>query len=304
MQQLLVQLKAVAETTRLRLLAICARAELSVSEITEILGQSQPRVSRHLKLLCDAGLLDRYREQHWVLYRVAARGEGARAARQLLAMLPENCPELADDRERIRAVLSDRDQLVTRIIATGPKQLEAVAEIGAHGEAVDRAILDILGEFEPGDLLDIGTGSGRMLALLADKASHAVGIDISRDMLLVARSNLRAAGVKDVSVRQGDMYRLRYAPQSFDTVTMDLVLSHAEQPGRVVAEATRVLKPGGVLLVVDFFDEDAGLASGQPDAWLQDAGFETLARSAIRVGKHELGLWLARAGAGHNIEAA
>lgn len=156
----------------------------------------------------------------------------------------------------------------------------------------------------PGDLLDIGTGSGRMLALLAGKASHAVGIDISRDMLLVARSNLRAAGVKHASVRQGDMYRLRYAPGSFDMVTMDLVLSHAEQPARVVAEATRVLKPGGVLLVVDFFDEEAGLMPGQPEKWLREAGLEALSRSAIRVGKHELGFWLARAGAGHNIEAA
>lgn len=304
MQQFLSQLKAVAEPTRLRLLAVCARGELSVSEITRVVGQSQPRVSRHLKLLCDAGLLDRFREQHWVLYRIADKGPGARVARQLIAMLPEDSPELRNDRERIAQVLRERERLVSRIMASGPRQLEAVAEIATHRERLDQAVLEILGERAPGELLDIGTGSGRMLALLADKATHAVGIDISRDMLLVARNNLRAAGVAHVSVRQGDMYQLRFAPGSFDTVTMDLVLSHAEQPAQVISEARRVLRQGGVMLVVDFADADSGLDNKRLTAWFEEAGMNALSAVTVGLGRHELGIWLAETASSKNQEAA
>ncbi len=304
MQDFLAQLKAVAEPTRLRLLAICARGELSVSEITEVVGQSQPRVSRHLKLLCDAGLLDRFREQHWVLYRIAERGRGARVARQLVAMLPKDSDALVNDRQRMDRVLGERARLVSRIMASGPQQLAAVAELEKHRGRLDQAILDILGGRAPGEVLDIGTGSGHMLAMLADRATHAVGIDISRDMLLVARNNLRAAGIGHVSVRQGDMYQLRFAPASFDTVTMDLVLSHAEQPERVILEARRVLRPGGAMLVVDFTDAAAGIAEDQLAGWLEAARMAQHARSDITLGGHKLGIWLAEAETGEEQAAA
>jgi len=304
MQEFLGQLKAVAEPTRMRLLAICARGELSVSEISQVLGQSQPRVSRHLKLLCDAGLLDRFREQHWVLYRIADKGDSAQIARQLLAMIPQDSPELARDRERIAAVLRVRERLVSRIIASGPRQLDAVAEIAAHRERLDRAVMRALGEHAPGELLDIGTGSGCMLALLADHATQAIGIDISRDMLLVARDKLRAAGVGNVSVRQGDMYQLRFAPASFDTVTMDLVLSHAEQPSQVVAEARRVLRVDGVMLIVDFTDEEDGISEKELLTWWREAGMSPLSQATVSLGDHKLGIWLARAIPGEKQEAA
>lgn len=304
MQQILGQLKAVAEPTRLRLLAICALGELSVSEITQVLGQSQPRVSRHLKLLCDAGLLDRFREQHWVLYRIADKGDGARVARQLLTMLPGESPELLRDRERINAILRERARLVSRIIASGPRQLEAVAEIAAHREQLDSAVMRVLGDRAPGELLDIGTGSGCMLSLLADRATQAVGIDISRDMLLVARNNLRAAGVGHVSVRQGDMYQLRFAAASFDTVTMDLVLSHAEQPAQVINEARRVLRDEGVMLIVDFASEATGISEDKLKIWWRDARLAPLSRATINLGSHEIGVWLAQALPDEKQEAA
>lgn len=304
MQIILGQLKAVAEPTRLRLLAICARGELTVSEITRVLGQSQPRVSRHLKLLCDAGLLDRFREQHWVLYRLADRGTGARVARQLIEMLPTDSTEMNNDQARIASVLREREQLVSRIIESGPQQLAAVAEIESHRERLDQAVLEVVGEHDIGELLDIGTGSGRMLALLGERASHAVGIDISRDMLLVARNTLAAAGVAHVSVRQGDMYQLRFADESFATVTMDLVLSHAEQPADVIREARRVLRPGGVMLVVDFTDSGAGIAEEKITDWFGAADLAPQAVKALRLGRHELGIWLARAPATPNEEAA
>lgn len=236
-------LKAAAEPTRLRLLALCARGELTVSELTEVLGQSQPRISRHLKILCTAGLLDRFREQSWVFYRVPVRGPGAKSARDLLRLLPAGDPALALDLERLEQVLARR--------------LAQAGDAGA-GEAlpapagVDARVLALLGGEPLGHLLDIGTGTGRMLRLLGRDAETAVGIDISRPMLMLARSNLHAAGLDHLSVRQGNMYQLRFADESFDTVTIDQVLFQAEQPGDVLRETARVLRPGGRLLLVEF----------------------------------------------------
>ena len=277
MQAFLAALKAVAEPTRLRLLALCARGELTVSELTRILGQSQPRVSRHLKVLLDAGLLDRFREQNWVYYRAPLKNPGAGLARQLLALMPEGDPVLTLDGLRLDQLLSER------VAALEPVSDESI-QPGGSLAVVDRRILGALGDEPVGDLLDIGTGSGRMLRLLADCTETAVGIDISRDMLLLARSNLRSAGMDHLTVRQGNMYQLKFANEAFHTVTVDQVLYQAEDPESVLAEAARVIKPGGRLLLVEFL---TGQAEADPTGpatersiteaaladWLAAAGF-------------------------------
>ncbi len=307
MQDLLAALKAVAEPTRLRLLALCARGELTVSELTGILGQSQPRVSRHLKVLLEAGLLDRFREQNWVYYRVPLKGSGARRARQLLTLLPKGDPVLSLDWLRLDQVLADR---VANLPAAG------TGDAGAHGVAgVDGRILSALDDEPLGDLLDIGTGSGRMLRLLADRTETAVGIDISRDMLLLARSNLRSAGMDHLTVRQGNMYQLKFANASFHTVTVDQVLFQAEQPECVLAEAARVLKPGGRLLLVEFLTGHAG--AGSTDApserpitepalseWLESAGFREEASERIPASPWPLVLAVSRRRRAAGVAAA
>mgnify|MGYP001827385935 FL=1 len=252
-QSLLEGLKAAAEPSRLRLLAICARGEFTVTEIQEIVGQSQPRVSRHLKLLCNAGLLERHREQHWVYYRVPQVGRGAELARTLLSIVPEDDPQIQLDRKRLDAVLDRRAEAARRMVAeTG------VGREIAHLEDEDRVdvlILRTLADEPVGELLDIGTGKGRMLRLVGERAERAVGIDISRAMLMLARSNLHSAGLDHLSVRHGNMYQLRFPDSSFDTVTIDQVLYQAEQPGEVLREAARVLRPGGRLLLLEFVTE-------------------------------------------------
>lgn len=268
--------KAVAEPSRLRLLALCARGELTVTEVTEVVGQSQPRVSRHLKVLCAAGLLDRFREQNWVYYRVPLGGRGAELARGLLRLLPQDDPVLRLDRERLERVLARRAEQLR-----GRKLGDAVPTPAG----VDARIVDLMAGEALGDLLDIGTGTGRMLRLLGIAADTAVGIDISREMLVLARSNLHAAGLDHLSVRQGNMYQLRFADASFDTVTIDQVLYQAEQPAEVLREAARVLRPGGRLLLVEFLTgeapvdavaagkvRDAQLTPGGLARWCEQAG--------------------------------
>jgi SAM-dependent methyltransferase len=265
--------KAVAEPSRLRLLALCARGELTVTEVTEVVGQSQPRVSRHLKVLCAAGLLDRFREQNWVYYRVPLGGPGAKLARGLLSLLPGDDPLLRLDRERLERVLARRAEQVRG------------QEIGAAvptPAGVDARIVDLMAGEALGELLDIGTGTGRMLRLLGVAADTAVGIDISREMLVLARSNLHAAGLDQLSVRQGNMYQLRFADGSFDTVTIDQVLYQADQPIEVLREAARVLRPGGRLLLVEFLTGEAPeldpppgedlLTHARLERWCEEAG--------------------------------
>lgn len=282
MTQVLEAFKAVAEPSRLRLLALCSQGELSVTELTEVLGQSQPRVSRHLKVLCAAGLLDRFREQNWVYYRTPMGGAGARLARGLLRLVPPDDALMKLDRERLERILARRAE---------QSRGRAVGDAVPTPAGVDACIIDLMAAESLGQLLDIGTGTGRMLRLLGVAAESAVGIDISREMLMLARSNLHAAGLDNLSVRQGNMYQLRFADGSFDTVTIDQVLYQAEQPAEVLCEAARVLRPGGRLLLVEFL---TGEGAGQPSApvdspitraqlerWCDQAGLRTEAAAQL-----------------------
>lgn len=275
MDRVLEAFKAVAEPSRLRLLALCARGELTVTELTEVVGQSQPRVSRHLKVLCAAGLLDRFREQNWVYYRVPLGGSGAELARRLVRLLPGDDPILRLDRGRLERVLARRAAQVRD---------RALGDAVPTPASVDARIVDLMAGEALGNLLDIGTGTGRMLRLLGAGADTAVGIDISREMLVLARSNLHDAGLDHLSVRQGNMYQLRFGDASFDTVTIDQVLYQAEQPVEVLREAARVLRPGGRLLLVEFLTGEVTDAGASPGAapltstglakWCEEAGLD------------------------------
>lgn len=305
MNRVLEAFKAVAEPSRLRLLALCARGELTVSEVTEVVGQSQPRVSRHLKVLCAAGLLDRFREQNWVYYRVPLGGPGAELARGLLRLLPGDDLALRLDRERLERVLSRRAERA---------RSQAPGDAVPTPAGVDARIVDLMAGESLGDLLDIGTGTGRMLRLLGVAAETAVGIDISREMLVLARSNLHAAGLNHLSVRQGNMYQLRFAAGSFDTVTIDQVLYQADQPVEVLREAARVLRPGGRLLLVEFLPGEAQdgpappdavpLTSAQLAAWCQDAGLRPEAAESLAARPWPLIVSVVRRPGAHRAAAA
>jgi ArsR family transcriptional regulator len=252
LDSLLAGLRAAADASRLRLLAICTQGEWTVTELTQVLGQSQPRVSRHLKLLADAGLLERFREGSWVFYRRARAGTGARLARSLCRMLPADDPDLALDRQRLAAVRAARQDQAAQYFAAQAERWDEIRSLYVDDAKVEAELLGAFGEQPPRNLLDIGTGTGRVLQLFAPGIGFGLGIDLSREMLSVARANLDSTSLRNCQVRHGDMYHLPLPDGSFEAATMHNVLHFADDPGAALAEAARILRPGGRLVVVDF----------------------------------------------------
>ena len=269
MQILLGALKAAAEPTRLRLLALCAHADLTVSDLTQILGQSQPRISRHLKLLSEAGLLDRMREGNWVYYRLAGRGTGAELGRTLVDALPEDDAQINLDLARLDDIKQARAAKAEAYFRSNAARWDEIRALYVAEEKVEQVLMDLLSGSRVGDLLDVGTGTGRILELLAPQADHALGLDLSREMLAIARAKLDKAGLRNCELRQGDMYQLPLAPRSVDAVTFHQVLHFGETPAAAIAEAARVLKPGGRLLVADFAAHElVSLRDSHAHRWL------------------------------------
>lgn len=264
-------LRAAAEPTRLRLLALLARAELTVGEICEVIGQSQPRVSRHLKLLCDAGLLDRFREQLWVYYRAPASGEARDTVWQLLQLVDEEDDVLRRDRRRMEEVIAERGRRAADHLA-----VEESTEKGS--DVVDATVLEELSSEPIGALLDVGTGSGHMLQLLGAKATRAVGVDISSDALRLARTKVHGAGLSHCELQRGDMYDLPFAAPLFDTVVAERVLAGAERPLAALAEIARTLKHGGRAVIIEDFDSLSSTSAANPIStlreWFAKAGLD------------------------------
>lgn len=252
MDALLTSLKAAAEETRLRMLALCAHGELTVSDLVQILGQSQPRVSRHLKLLCEAGLLDRFREGAFAFFRLAESGRGAALARVLVDAIPAADAALALDLERLETIKRQRAEAAAAYFRDNAGRWDEIRSLHVPEREVEAALLALLQGAPIGDLLDIGAGTGRILELLGPLAGRAVGVDQSREMLTIARAKLEQAGLRHCQVRQADMYQLPFPSASMDCAIIHQVLHFAESPADVVAEAARTLRPGGRLVAVDF----------------------------------------------------
>jgi ArsR family transcriptional regulator len=243
--ELLQQLRAIGDDTRMRLVGLCVQGECSVSELTRVLGLSQPRTSQHLKQLCDAGLLHRFRDGKRVFYSLPVRQ--SRNVRQLLALLPIRDEQFRRDAVRLRQL---RGQLVP-----ADESLQQDDEVD---RAIHRAILDLTVAAPVGDLLDIGCGRGSMLKLLAGRAHRVVGVDIDSGTRQAARAELLLAGLPNCSLRQGDMYQLPFGDAEFDTIILDDVLGNALKPVDALTEAARLLRPGGRLFILMALHDAAG----------------------------------------------
>ena len=302
-------LKAAGETTRLRILVLLAEAELTVSDLTEILRQSQPRLSRHLRLLAEAGLVERFREGSWAFFRLAERAGSADIARTLIARLNPDDPIIARDRERLAAVRAARTTAAQDYFGRHAAEWDRIRKLHVADAAVEDAVRAALADKPVRALLDLGTGTGRMLELFAGDIERGLGLDLSLDMLALARARLDRAGLKHCSVRRADIYDLALPRDTFDVVIIHQVLHFLDDSARAIREAARVLRPGGRILIVDFAPHDLeflreehahlrlGFAPETMTQWLEAADLDVLRQQTFPPGpdgKIAISLWLAR----------
>jgi ubiquinone/menaquinone biosynthesis C-methylase UbiE len=304
-------LNAAGEETRLRLLALLAQSELTVSEVVTILGQSQPRISRHLKLLVEAGLIERRREGAWAFFRLASAPDAGALASDIVNWLDPEDPVLAEDRLRLAEVRHARADTAARYFAAHAAEWDDIRSRHVPEAQVEAAMREAVGARPVRRLVDLGAGAGRMLEIFAPLAQRAIGVDLSSAMLAVARGRLEETGLNNVQLRQGDMYALPIERNSADLAIMHQVLHYLDDPARAIREAARILAPGGRLLVVDFapHHEEAlrdkhahrrlGFSNEEISGLLAQAGLEPvllreLAPSSSDSAKLTVSLWLAR----------
>ncbi len=278
---LLAKLKALAEPTRLRIVSLLAQGELTVSEIMQVLGQSQPRVSRHLKLLAGAGVCERFPEGGWVFYRLKRTGPISRLAALVDEFTEVNEPQVHRDRQRLSELKCLRAEAAAKCFEATAAERSRIRSLHFSEEAVEQAMIDLTKGRIFKQHVDVGTGTGRILELFVDQAEEGMGVDLSRKMLYVARAKLTEAGLSSRFVRQADASALPLNAGVADLVTIHQVLHYLPDPQAALSECARVLAPGGLLLVVDFAEHHhealrteyhhrwLGFPPAQVTAWMQ-----------------------------------
>ncbi|MGO9170704.1 MAG: ArsR/SmtB family transcription factor [Rhodomicrobium sp.] len=278
------RLKAAAEPTRLRILRLLLSGEFNVKDLTQLLGQSQPRVSRHIRLLAEAGLIERHQEGSWVFVRGAADPSIREFANTAIAMIAPDDPLVARDAGRAAQIRAKRAALAQAYFDQNAAEWDRIRSLHIAERDVEDAILDALGPGPYDLLLDLGTGTGRILELACNRARQLIGIDTNREMLKCARVRLDRAGLTNCSVRLADIYNLAFPDNSADAAVIHQVLHFLDNPKSAIAEAARVLKPGGRLAIIDFAphtleflrEEHAhvrlGFAAAEIAAWLGECG--------------------------------
>ncbi|WP_066557876.1 ArsR/SmtB family transcription factor [Croceicoccus bisphenolivorans] len=316
-------ISALDDPTRLRLLRLLARMELAVGELADVLEQSQPRISRHVRILTEAGLIEKRKEGSWVFLRATGHDDDGMAARaeDLLAAAEEEDAAFAHvcaaDRARLAAIRSAREETAEKYFARHAEEWDRLRSLHSPDGAVEAELTRLLGALDTHDdpappavdlgrLLDIGTGTGRMAELYAPSAQHVAAIDKSPEMLRIARARLQHLPPARLSLLQGDFLDLPFEAESFDTVLFHQVLHYAQAPERALAEAARVTKPGGRIAIVDFAaharedlrTEQAharlGFTDTQMQTLLEGAGFAPVADSALSGSELTVRIWTGR----------
>jgi ArsR family transcriptional regulator len=303
-----------ADPTRLRILRLLAHMELAVGELAQVLGQSQPRVSRHVRILCDAGLAERRKEGSWVFLR-SAIGEGqapplGAAAARLLAVAERDdaafAARCAEDRRHLTAIRAAREATAQAYFARHAEEWDTLRSLHSPDGPVEAALCAALGGAPLGALLDVGTGTGRMAELFAPRSSRVTGLDKSPEMLRMARARLQSLPAEATELVQGDFTALPFADARFDTVLLHQVLHYALEPEAVLAEAARVLREGGRIAIVDFAAHDReelrerhaharlGFSDEQMLALLSDAGFAAKPPIALPGTPLTVKIWIGR----------
>ena len=292
-------LRAASERTRLRLLIILQKSELTVSELTRILGQSAPRVSRHLKVLFDNHLIERNQEGTWVFYRVVDRGPALPVVRALVDLVPTAEFDIQKDMERLEMVQLENREVATAYFERNAKKWDEICQRYVPETKIENVLLEMLDGRNIENLLDVGTGTGRMLEVLGGSVTRGLGIDLNPEMLAVARMNLRRSGLRHCQVRQGDLYNLKVENRTVDLVVLHQVLHFLDDPAAAIRESVRTLVPGGVMIIVDFSPHKheflrtehthrrLGFSDKEIITWLADSGASLKASRRLDVKEPE-----------------
>ncbi|MFT5259365.1 MAG: ubiquinone/menaquinone biosynthesis C-methylase UbiE [Saprospiraceae bacterium] len=252
MESLLKALKAAGEPTRLRLFSALSQCELTVTELVFLLGQSQPRISRHLKILVDAGLLQRYQEGSWVFHRVNDQETDRSIAREFIKLIDYSDPVLLADQVKIESIKQRNAQQAANYFKAQAKDWDTIRHLVGSDEQIEQAMLDCIKDTNIANMVDLGTGTGRILEIFAPRLTKGIGFDASLAMLNVARANLERNALHHCQVRRSDIRALPTPSSTIDLATLHQVLHYIDNPIAVIQEATRILKPGGDILIVDF----------------------------------------------------
>ena len=292
MEHIVDAMKAIGEPTRLRIVLALSRIELTVGELCRVIGQSQPRTSRHLKLLCDAGVLERHAEGTSAFYRPRSDGAGRQILDTVRALVADDDPVIARDLERLATVRADRANDAADYFARIAQDWDKIRALHVGDDEVEAQLLGIVTEEPVAKLVDIGTGTGRMLEVFGPHIGKGLGIDLSRQMLNVARAHLDAAGLRNCRVRQGDIYDLDLPSGTYDVAVLHHVLHFLDDPAAAISQAARTLRPGGRLIIVDYAPHDVevlrseyahrrlGFDTTEVNSWFDDADLET---DAVRM---------------------
>lgn len=305
LNSLLNVLKAAGEETRIRILALFKGGELTVTELATIMRQSQPRISRHLRLLCEAGLLERHREGTWIFYRLADLGEQADLVNSIMNYIPYQDQILQHDQKRLEEVKKTRDLKAASYFQENAANWDKIRSLYVPERQVEDYLLEITNNLEIETLLDVGTGTGRMLKLFSPHTKQGIGIDLSHEMLGVARSHLENNAITNMQIRHGDMYDLALMDGSMDLVLFHQVLHFADDPLAAIRETARILRPDGIVIVIDFLphkneklrEEHAhrrlGFSEEEINEWCRITDLKITTTKVMRGKELDLLIWVA-----------
>lgn len=305
LNSLLNVLKAAGEETRIRILALFKGGELTVTELVTIMRQSQPRISRHLRLLCEAGLLERHREGTWIFYRLADLGEQADLVKSIMNYIPYQDQILQHDQKRLEEVKKTRDLIAASYFQENAANWDKIRSLYVPERQVEDYLLEITNNLEIETLLDVGTGTGRMLKLFSPHTKQGIGIDLSHEMLGIARSHLENNAITNMQIRHGDMYDLALMDGSMDLVLFHQVLHFADDPLAAIRETARILRPDGIVIVIDFLphkneklrEEHAhrrlGFSEEEINEWCRITDLKITTTKVMRGKELDLFIWLA-----------
>lgn len=312
-------LRAAGEPTRLRILMLLAREELAVLELCRVLEQSQPRVSRHLKLLAEAGLVERFPDGAWVFYRLAGDKDTGGLVQLILGSVETDDPDLARDARRLEAVRQERAAAAADYFAENAGHWDTLRSLYVSDVDVEAQIVQLAGRGPFRRLVDLGAGTGRMLTLLGPCARQAVGLDLSHHMLNIARRQTAAAGLTHVELRHGDILDTGLPEGNADLVVVHQVLHYLGDPAAAVREAGRLVEDGGQLIIVDFAPHGLeylrekhqhrrlGFSADEMTRWLAEAGLPEITHTALPPTRDDgltVDIWAARRAPGRQRNAA